>query len=83
MAIIDTRILELTVATTANGYVIYGVDPVTGMDYQIPFALFQQLANNAITLAGQAKAAADTANTGLLSKIESTEYSATDYPEII
>lgn len=76
------RLLELTIAQTADGLVIYGVNPVTGEDFQVPFALFEKVANEARTLAQQAKTAADTANTGLLSKLESAEYSETDYPEI-
>ncbi len=52
---------ELTPAITTNGLVIYGVDPVTGADFQIPQAVFEKVAAEAKTLASQAKSTADTA----------------------
>lgn len=76
------RVPELTAAETADGLVIYGVDPATGMDFKIPFALFEKVANEAKALAGQAKEASDTANNQLSRKLESSQYSETDYPEI-
>lgn len=68
-------ITQLPVAGGPAGLVVYGVNTTTNQSVQIPFALFQ-------VIAGQALAKAEQALDALLLKIEAEQFSETTYPEI-